>query len=151
MLLDIHILRKTDFYFIFIQLLFIMNYHPTISISRPFNVKDEKNDSLSDVTWKSAVLNVDDNISWGATRCVEIEYYQDSEYTYLKTVKRLNKTEFEELFDFKPNEFIKGRIIRILSEKIQIQPPLIRQEPFSTLVKSAQSPKSEGGGGGGET
>ena len=122
----------------------------SISISRPFNVKDVKDNSLSDVTWKSAVLNVDDNISWGATRCVEIEYYQDSEYTYLKTVKRLNKTEFEEMFDFKPNEFIKGRIIRILSEKIQIQPPLIiKQEPLHTFVKSAQSPKSEGGGGGG--
>ena len=126
-----------------------MNYYPTISISRPFKVMDINDDTLQDVTWKSAILNVDDNISWGATRIVEIEYYQDSEYTYLKTVKRLNKTEFEDMFNFKPGEFIKGRIICILSEKIQIQPPLIRQEPFSTLVKSAQSLKFEGGGGGG--
>ena len=60
----------------------------------------------------------------------------------------LNKTEFEDMFDFKPDEFIKGRIIRILSEKIQIQPPLIiKQEPLHTFVKLAQSPKSEGGGG----
>lgn len=127
-----------------------MNYHPTISISRPFKVMDINDDTLQDVKWESAVLNVDDNISWGATRCVEIEYYQDSEYTYLKTVERLNKTEFEDMFDFKSGEFIKGRIIRILSEKIQIQPPLIiKQEPLHTFVKLAQSPKSEGGGGGG--
>ena len=127
-----------------------MNYHPTISISRPFKVMDINDDTLQDVKWESAVLNVDDNISWGATRIVEIEYYQDSEYTYLKTVERLNKTEFEDMFDFKSGEFIKGRIIRILSEKIQIQPPLIiKQEPLHTFVKLAQSPKSEGGGGGG--
>ena len=126
-----------------------MDFLPSISITRPFNVATIKK-GISDVTWKSAILNVVDNISWGATRCVEIEYYQDSEYTYLKTVKRLNKTEFEDMFDFKPDEFIKGRIIRILSEKIQIHPPLIiRQEPLHTFVKLAQSPKSEGGGGGG--
>ena len=126
-----------------------MNYYPTISISRPFKVMDINDDTLQDVIWKSAILNVDDNISWGATRIVEIEYHQDSEYTYLKTVKRLNKTEFEDMFNFKPSEFIKGRIIRILSGKIQIQPPLIRQETLNTLVKSAQPLKSEGGGGGG--
>ena len=127
----------------------MMNYYPTISISRPFKVMDINDDTLQDVTWKSAILNVDDNISWGATRIIEIEYHQDSEYTYLKTVKRLNKTEFEDMFNFKPGEFIKGRIIRILSGKIQIQPPLIRQEPLSTFVKFAQISKSEGGGGGG--
>ena len=127
-----------------------MDFLPSISITRPFNVKDVKDDSLSDVTWKSAILNVDDNISWGARRSVVIEYYQDSEYTFLKTVDKLNKTEFEEMFDFKPGEFIKGRIIRILSEKIQIHPPLIiKQEPLHTFVKFAEISKSEGGGGGG--
>ena len=101
----------------------------SISISRPFNVATI-NKGLSDVIWESAVLNVDDNISWGATRCVEIEYYQDSEYTYLKTVERLNKTEFEDMFDFKSGEFIKGRIIRILSEKIQTSKTIIISNYF---------------------
>ena len=125
-----------------------MDFLPSISITRPFNVATIKKD-ISNITWKSAILNVDDNISWGATRCVVIEYYQDSEYTFLKTVDKLNKTEFEDMFEFEPNEFIKGRIIRILSEKIQIKLPHIRQEPLSTFVKFAEFSKSEGGEGGG--
>ena len=97
-----------------------MNSLPNILISKQFEVSNI-NDSFTDVIWKSAILNVDDNISFGETRQVEIEYYQESEYTYLRTVYPLSKTEFEEMFNFKPGEFIKGRIISIKSNKIIIK------------------------------
>ena len=49
-----------------------MDSLPNILISKQFEVSNI-NDSFTDVKWKSAILNVDDNISFGVTRQVEIE------------------------------------------------------------------------------
>ena len=99
---------------------------PTISItSGPVKVTtvysgdDSNEQSYNDkVTWQPATLLVRDNISWGATRNVCIQFGKDATHTFLKSVEPLHKTEFENLFGFSPGDFIKGRIIRLLSTYI---------------------------------
>ena len=75
----------------------------------------------SDITWSEALLVVKDSIYNGYSRHVLVEYGQDSnKYTFIKSVEPLFKMEFEELFGFTSGEFVKGRIIRILSESINV-------------------------------
>ena len=99
---------------------------PTISItSGPVKVTtvysgdDSNEQSYNDkVTWQPATLLVRDSIYGGATRSTYIQFGNDATYTFLKSVKPLHKTEFENLFGFSPGDFIKGRIIRLLSTYI---------------------------------
>jgi len=101
---------------------------PTISITRgPVKVTTvyrggNSNDPIPSniITWIPATLLVHDNISWGATRSVCIQFGRDSTHTFLKSVEPLRKTEFEDLFEFGPGDFIEGRIIRMLSKYIEI-------------------------------
>ena len=75
----------------------------------------------SDITWSEALLVVKDSIYNGYSRHVLVEFGQDSnKYTFIKSVEPLFKMEFEELFGFTSGEFVKGRIIRILSESINV-------------------------------
>ena len=100
-----------------------MNHLPHISISREEGVKIrtiDDNELPSNIIWISAILDVHDNIYMGPTRSVLIEYCQDSEYTFLKTINPLHKSEFEFIFGFEQGEFIKGRVIRVLLEKMNI-------------------------------
>ena len=74
----------------------------------------------SDVIWSQAMLLIRDSIYNGCSRGVLVEFAQDSEYTFIKSVNPLFKSEFEDVFGFESGEFIKGRIIRLLSEYINI-------------------------------
>ena len=74
----------------------------------------------SDVIWSQAMLVIKDSINRSVSRCVIVEFGQDSEYTFIKSVEPLFEIEFERLFEFRSGEFIKGRIIRLLSEYINI-------------------------------
>ena len=82
--------------------------------------KSVSTQDISNIKWQSAILFVNDNIYNGPTRDVVIEFAQDSEYTFLKTYEYLAKTEFEDIFGFQSGQFIKGRIVKLKSQHINI-------------------------------
>ena len=82
--------------------------------------KSVSTQDISNIKWRSAILFVNDDIPNGPTRDVVIEFAQDREYTFLKTHEWLPKTEFENIFGFKSGQFIKGRIIKLKSQHINI-------------------------------
>ena len=82
--------------------------------------KSVSTQDISSIKWRSAILFINDNIPGGPTRDVVIEFAQDREHTFLKSHEWLPKTEFENIFGFKGGQFIKGRIIKLKSQHINI-------------------------------
>ena len=79
--------------------------------SRSFNVKTEKITDDSIFNWKSAYLEIPDSLPFGSSKIANIEYAFDSDRIYLKAVKKIEKSEFEQIFGFRCGEFIPNRII----------------------------------------
>ena len=83
----------------------------------------DSNDTMpTNITWSPVTLIVDDNIYYGTSRDVIVNLGQSQvspEYSFLQSVNPLYKTEFEDIFGFEPGQFVKGRIIRLLSEHIK--------------------------------
>ena len=66
------------------------------------------------IDWKNIYLDINDIIQ-GPTRTVIVDMFHDktNHHIYLKTMQRLEKREFEEIFGFRVGEFVAGRIIRV--------------------------------------
>lgn len=79
--------------------------------SRTFNVKTEKIRDDSIFHWESAYLEIPDSVPLGSTKIANINYAIDSDRIYLKAIKKIEKSEFEQIFGFRCGEFIPNRII----------------------------------------
>jgi hypothetical protein len=79
--------------------------------SRSFNVKTEKITDDSIFNWESAYFEIPDSIPFGPVKLANIKYAIDSNRIYLKAIKKIEKSEFEQIFGFRCGEFIPNRII----------------------------------------
>ena len=79
--------------------------------TRTFNVKIEKITDDSIFNWESAYFEIIDSIPLGSTKIANIKYAIDSDKIYLKAIKKIEKSEFEQIFGFRCGEFIPNRII----------------------------------------
>ena len=79
--------------------------------SRIFKVKTEKIIDDSILNWESAYLEIPDSIPLGSTKIANIKYAINSDRIYLKAVKKIDKSEIEQIFGFRCGQFIPNRII----------------------------------------
>ena len=93
----------------------------TIEIVHSGDDPDSNKKPPSDIEWKPAFLVIYDSTCGGSRCSAPIQYGQkDNTHTFLKSVEPLDHTDFGDLFRFSPDNFIKGRIIRVLSIHIEI-------------------------------
>jgi hypothetical protein len=81
-------------------------------------VTDEKEIGVSN--WRNAILVVNDGISGGTSRSVEVLFFSKNDTTYIKAIKKLEKNEFETLFGFSCGTFVPERVISISSNILHI-------------------------------
>tara|TARA_B100001989_G_C24550217_1_gene473927 strand:- start:5358 stop:5741 length:384 start_codon:yes stop_codon:yes gene_type:complete len=81
-------------------------------------VTDEK--EIGSLNWKEATLVINDGISGGTTRSVDVLFFSNNDTTYIKAIKKLEKNEFEILFGFNCGSFIPGRIISVSSHILDV-------------------------------
>ena len=59
----------------------------------------------------SFYLEIPDSVPFGSSKIANIKYAIDSDRIYLKAIKKIEKSEFEQIFGFRCGEFIPNRII----------------------------------------
>jgi len=95
-----------------------MTAEPVLTLRKPCKVRDVATAPLA-TTFSRARLVVVDDIWGGPRRGVAVEIGRaESGTVLLKTVERLAKTEFENIFGFAPGEFEKGRTVAVNSEDV---------------------------------
>lgn len=75
------------------------------------------------IDWKTIQLSISDIIRGGPTRSVIVDMFHDTQnhHIFLKTVQRLEKREFEEIFGFRVGEFVPDRIVRVDADCLRIK------------------------------
>ena len=91
----------------------------TIELDLPCKVRDVTTVPQT-VQFSPAQLLVRDGIYGGARRRATVELGTDegSEFVYLKSVERLKKMEFEDIFGFAPGTFVAGRVIQVPAKSV---------------------------------
>ena len=90
---------------------------PVLTLRKPCKVRDVAAAPLA-TTFSRARLVVVDDIWGGPRRGVAVEIARAGGTVLLKTVERLAKREFEDIFNFAPGEFEKGRTIAVDAEDV---------------------------------
>ena len=92
-------------------------YFKTYTFERKIIV-DEKEINITN--WNRGILVVNDGISGGAARTVEVLFYTKNSTTYLKAINKLEKHEYETLFGFGCGFFEINRVISVPSNILDI-------------------------------
>ena len=92
-------------------------YFKTYTFERKIIVDKQE---INRMHWKRGILVINDGLSGGTTRSVEVLFCTENGTTYLNAINKLEKHEYEELFGFGCGSFEINRVISVPSNIFDI-------------------------------
>ena len=92
-------------------------YFKTYTFERKIIVDEQE---INITNWSRGILVVNDGISGGTARTVEVLFYTKNNTTYLKAINKLEKSEYETLFGFGCGGFELNRVVSVPSNIFNI-------------------------------